>query len=92
MYSHRQTSKVKMNTTDKINLILEWAGTVMAVSAAILLAINIPISGWAYVFYLLSSFLLLWWGFRRKAYGIAMQNAVFIVINMIGIYRWLIAV
>ncbi|CAA6821146.1 MAG: Unknown protein [uncultured Thiotrichaceae bacterium] len=80
-----------MKTTENtLNLFLEWIGTVMAVSAAILLAINIPISGWAYVFYLVSSVLLMWWGFRRKAYGIAMQNVVFIVINIIGIYRWLI--
>lgn len=82
-----------MKTTEnKLNLSLEWAGTVMAVSAAVLLAINIPISGWAYVFYLLSSLLLTWWGFRKRAYGIAMQNVVFIAINIIGIYRWLIAV
>lgn len=72
------------------NTILEWSGSVLAVSGAILLAINISISPWAFVIYLLSSIILFIWGLRRKAYGIAMQNMVFTVINVVGIYRWLI--
>lgn len=72
------------------NTILEWSGSVLAVSGAVLLAINISISPWAFVVYLLSSIILFIWGLRQKAYGIATQNMVFTVINMIGIYRWLI--
>lgn len=68
---------------------LEWTGSILAVSAAILLALNIDISPWAYVGYLCSSLLLTVWGIRQKAYGIAWQNSVFIVINLIGVYRWL---
>lgn len=70
--------------------ILEWSGSILAVSAAILLALNINISPWAYVGYLFSSLLLTAWGVRKKAYGIAWQNSVFIVINLLGIYRWLL--
>ena len=70
--------------------IIEWTGSLTGVSAAILLALNIPISGWAYVFYLLSSVLLLIWGLSEKAHGVAFQNFVFIAINILGIYRWLI--
>jgi len=69
---------------------LEWTGSILAVSAAILLALNIEISAWAYVGYLFSSLLLTAWGLRQKAYGIAWQNSVFIVINLLGIYRWLL--
>lgn len=68
---------------------LEWTGSILAVSAAILLALNIEISPWAYVGYFFSSILLTVWGIRQKAYGIAWQNSVFIVINLLGIYRWL---
>ena len=74
----------------KISKIIEWTGSLTGVSAAVLLALNISISGWAYVFYLLSSILLLIWGLREKAYGVAFQNLVFIAINLLGIYRWLI--
>ena len=73
------------------NIILEWLGSALAVSAALLLAVNISISPWAYVLYLFSSLLLFVWGMRRQAYGIAMQNVVFTGINVLGIYRWLIA-
>lgn len=77
-------------TKSNISKIIEWAGSLTGVSAAVLLALNIPISGWAYVFYLLSSILLLVWGLREKAHGVAFQNFVFIAINILGIYRWLI--
>lgn len=73
-----------------ISKIIEWTGSLTGVSAAILLALNIPISAWAYVFYLFSSILLLAWGLREKAHGVAFQNFVFIAINILGIYRWLI--
>ncbi len=72
------------------NLLLEWIGSLLAVSAAILLALHISISPWAYVGYFFSSILLTIWGVRRKAYGIAWQNAVFMGINLLGMYRWLI--
>lgn len=74
----------------KLSKIIEWSGSLTGISAAILLALNIPISGWAYVFYLLSSILLLIWALREQAYGVAFQNFVFIAINLLGIYRWLI--
>jgi hypothetical protein len=70
--------------------VLEWSGSILAVSAAILLALNIELSPWAYVGYLFSSLLLTAWGLRQKAYGIAWQNSVFILINLLGIYRWLL--
>ena len=77
-------------TKQNTSKIIEWTGSLTGVSAAILLALNIPISGWAYVFYLFSSILLLIWGLRENAHGVAFQNFVFIAINILGIYRWLI--
>lgn len=69
---------------------LEWVGAMIAVVAAIMLALNVSISPWAFVLYLISSVLLTIWGWHREAYGIAMQNMIFIIINSLGIYRWLI--
>lgn len=69
---------------------VEWSGALLGVGAALLLALNIAISAWAYVLYLCSSILLLIWAIFKKAYGIAFQNLIFILINLIGIYRWLI--
>jgi hypothetical protein len=62
-----------------------------AVIASLLLALNIPISGWAYILFLLSNF--------ASAYimrdtttpkAIVYQNYYFVVINIIGIARWLL--
>ncbi len=72
------------------NKLLEWSGSILAVTGATLLAFHVSFSGWAFVIYLLSSFILLAWGVRNGAYGIAAQNLVFTIINMVGIYRWLI--
>ena len=70
--------------------IMEWGGAMIAVIAAIILALNISISPWAFVLYLLSSFILTLWGWYSGAYAIAVQNVIFIGINSLGIYRWLI--
>ena len=71
--------------------LLEWTGVTIGIVAAILLASNIAISGWAFVLYLISSIMLAIWGFYRKAYGIMLQNLIFIGINTLGIYRWLLS-
>ncbi|MCK5896455.1 MAG: hypothetical protein KAG20_06595, partial [Cocleimonas sp.] len=70
--------------------IMEWSGAMIAVIAAIMLALNIPISPWAFVLYFISSVILALWGWYRGAYAIALQNVIFIGINTLGIYRWLI--
>jgi uncharacterized membrane protein len=70
--------------------IMEWSGAMIAVIAAIILALNIAISPWAFVLYFISSVILAFWGWYRGAYAIALQNVIFIGINSIGIYRWLI--
>lgn len=70
--------------------LLEWSGAMIAVVAAIMLALNITISPWAFVLYLISSVILAVWGWYSGARGIALQNMIFIVINTLAIYRWLI--
>jgi len=70
--------------------VLEWSGALLGVSAALLLALNVPLSAWAYVLYLLSSLCLMVWAYWQKAYGLVFQNLVFVAINVLGIYRWLI--
>ncbi len=77
------------NPTSSLKL-MEWGGAMIAVVAAIILALNISISAWAFVLYLISSLILTLWGWYSGAYAIALQNVIFIGINSLGIYRWLI--
>ncbi|MCK5725818.1 MAG: hypothetical protein KAH22_03205 [Thiotrichaceae bacterium] len=71
-------------------LALEWGGAILSIIGASLLALNISISPWAYVVYTASSLLLLAWALQQKAYGIVAQNSIFTLINIVGIYRWLL--
>lgn len=64
-----------------------WCG----IMAALLLALHIPISGWAYILFLLSnvaSYYLLRGTNAPKI--ISYQLIGFVVINLIGITQWLL--
>lgn len=66
-------------------LVGEWTGTI----GALLMALNIPISGWGFVLFLISSSIWAFVGFRAKEYALARMSAVYCVIDAFGIYRWL---
>lgn len=62
-----------------------------AVVGAILLALNLPISGWGYIPFTMSNLASL--HLLRESNGpkpISYQLIFFIIINLIGIYCWLI--
>lgn len=62
-----------------------------AVLASLLLALNLPISGWAYILFLTSnvatSYILRGTNTPKV---IVYQNYYFVLINIIGIVRWLL--
>lgn len=62
-----------------------------AVSASLLLALNIPISGWAYILYLISNIASLYIIQNTNTpVVIVYQNYYFVIINLVGIFRWLV--
>ena len=62
-----------------------------AVLASLMLAVNLPISGWAYILFLISNFatvhILQDTGTPRV---IIYQNYYFVIINLVGAFRWLL--
>ena len=73
--------------------VLEWYGAVSAVIAALVVASNISrrVSGWAFVLFITSSCALVAWGFMSDdAEGIGWQNICLLLINLWGVYRYLI--
>ena len=73
--------------------ILQWYGAVAGVIAALLVASNISrrVSGWAFVLFVTSSIALIAWGFLGEdAAGIGWQNICLLIINLWGVYRYLI--
>jgi drug/metabolite transporter (DMT)-like permease len=69
---------------------LKWFGTITGVAGALLLAINIPESGWGFVLFLGSSVSWCMAGITMKEPSIWTLHGVFTIVNMIGIYRWVI--
>jgi hypothetical protein len=72
---------------------LEWYGSIAGAVAAFIVALDLgrrP-TGWAFVIFVTSSIALVTWGFvSDKAQGIGTQNVILFVINVVGVYRYLI--
>lgn len=72
---------------------LQWYGAAAGVIAALIVSLDIgrrP-TGWAFVIFVTSSIALITWGFLGpEAKGIGSQNIILLVINLIGVYRYLI--
>ncbi|OEJ63861.1 hypothetical protein [Magnetovibrio blakemorei] len=71
--------------------IAKWTGTLFGVTGAALVALNLPVSGWGFVLFLVSSVSWAIAGVVMHERSLLLLNAVFIIINLLGIYRWLIA-
>jgi hypothetical protein len=72
---------------------LQYYGAAAGAVAALIVSLDLgrrP-TGWAFVIFVTSSIALIGWGFMNdEGKGIGTQNAVLLVINVIGVYRYLI--
>ena len=72
---------------------VQYYGAAAGVIAALVVSLDLgrrP-TGWAFVLFVTSSLALIAWGFlQQDSEGIGWQNAVLLVINLIGVYRYLI--
>lgn len=71
-------------------LVLEWIGTIAGIGGALAMSAHKPWSAWAYAAWLVSSVCLTAFGVLGGYVGLALLQAVFTVINVFGIYRWLV--
>ncbi|MBT3348092.1 MAG: hypothetical protein HOE55_00915 [Thiotrichales bacterium] len=68
---------------------LELAGAITGVMGAILLAANVSYSGYGFVLFFISSMFLSTFAVIQKLRYLLIMQVVFMVINLVGIYRWL---
>lgn len=62
-----------------------------AITGALLLALHIPISGWAYIPFLLSNLSSMYLLRKSDAPKVILyQMIVFVIINVVGITQWLL--
>ena len=72
---------------------LQWYGSIAGAIAALIVSLDLgrKPTGWGFVIFVTSSIALVSWGFLSKeAKGIGTQNIILFVINVIGVYRYLI--
>ena len=67
--------------------ILQWSGCAIALTATLMLALNVPSVRWAWVLYLVANILWTAYGVVIHANGLVVMNAGFMVTSILGIYR-----
>lgn len=83
-----------MQTVDRspaLLTFLKWLGTALAIAGAAAIALNLPFSGWGFVAFLISSVCWSIAGLMMKEPSLVVLQGTFVIINVVGIYRWLIA-
>ncbi len=70
--------------------VLKWLGTAAGILGALLVAANIPSSGWGFVLFLVSSLSWSAAGLLMREPSLVALNVTFVAINILGIVRWLL--
>lgn len=79
--------------SDTLLTVLQYYGAGAATLAALVVSLNLGRrwTGWAFVIFVTSSIALIAWGFLQSdSEGIGWQNIALLIINAIGVYRYLI--
>ena len=78
---------------DTLLTALQYYGAGAATLAALIVSLNLGRrrTGWAFVIFVTSSIALIAWGFLQPdSEGIGWQNVALLIINAVGVYRYLI--
>ena len=70
--------------------LLKWVGTLAGTAGALLMALNIPYSGWAFALFLVSSASWTSAGLIMRDPPLWILNSVFVAIDILGIFRWIL--
>jgi hypothetical protein len=70
---------------------LDWVAAVTCILAALMVAANAGtrLTGYGFVVFTVSSVLWVAYGVLQHERGLIVQNAVLLVVNLVGIWRWL---
>ena len=69
--------------------LLEWAGSIIGILGAGLLAIRCKYSGYGFVLFLISNVFLITYAQLTQQNGIVTMQIAFTLTSILGIYRWL---
>jgi len=69
---------------------LKWVGTATGLVGALVLALNLPISGWGWVLFAVSSSAWTAAGLMMREPSLVLLQGGFLAVDLIGVWRWLI--
>jgi len=69
---------------------VKWIGTAAGVTGAVLVALNVGVTGYGFVLFLVSSLLWSAAGVAQREPSLVVLQGAFTAINVLGIYRWLV--
>jgi len=69
---------------------IKWVATIMFVCAGTLISLNIEISKWAFPLFTLGHIILIPIFWKQRDMPLVTQNFFFLLIDLLGVYRWLI--
>lgn len=72
-------------------LVSEWTGSATGAIGAMLLALNVPVSGYAWLLLMLSNAAWIFYAVQKRICSILLMQVVFTTTSLVGIHRWLIA-
>jgi hypothetical protein len=68
----------------------EWAGAFFGVLGALLVALQVRASGFGFLAYAMSSVCFMAFAIAGRHWGILAMNCIFLVLALLGFYRWLL--
>lgn len=68
----------------------KWVGTGAGVAGAVLVALNMGVTGYGFVLFLVSSLLWSAAGVAQREPSLVVLQGAFTAINVLGIYRWMV--
>lgn len=69
---------------------IEWFAAGSGIAGAVLLASNVSLSRYGFVLFLVSSITWSWVAYTTVQPALFANQAVFMAINLLGIWRWLL--
>lgn len=70
--------------------VIKWGGSLLGISAALMIALNLPFSGYGFVLFSVSALCWISVSWQMKEMSLLLLNIAFLGVDLLGIYRWLI--
>ncbi|KVP75501.1 hypothetical protein WJ96_07280 [Burkholderia ubonensis] len=68
--------------------VIEWSGAILGLTGSLLLALNLGISGYGFVAFLISNVCWLAFGIKSRAWGLVTMQVGFTATSLMGLYNW----